>query len=77
MTVKTEKLIMQKRGYKINSIKSSTCYQNLFILDHKSINPFFNQINDNAFLSSKQGPMTEVFATFFKWHLTENQNKNK
>lgn len=43
----------------------------------KSINPFFHQINDNASPSSKQWPLTEMSGTFFKWYLTENQNKNK
>lgn len=63
--VNTEKLVMQKRGYKINSMKSSTYCQNLLVLDNKSINSFFNQIN-NAFPSSNIVAADEVFATFFK-----------
>lgn len=74
--VNTEKLMMQKRGYKVNAMKSSTYCQNLLVLDNKSINSFFNQVN-NAFPSSNIVAADEVFATFFKWYLTQNQNKNK
>lgn len=68
--VNTERLMMQKRGYKVNSMKSSTYCQNVFILDNNSINSFFNQINDNAFPSPNTVATEEISATFLEWYLT-------
>lgn len=36
--VKIEKLMIQKRGYKINLVKSSTQSQNLLLVDNRNIN---------------------------------------
>ena len=59
-----------RKRYKINSIKSSSYSQNLFILDNKNINPLSTQIN-HMLSQIKRVATDEICTVFFKLYLTE------